>query len=184
MARKKFYCSPIVFKAEPVADGGPLLGFIMGFKAGQSWVLAMAMRKRIDAAFLNALDPLSREVVENREKILTAEINEVWDRHTTPAKALEEVAARNCWALCVRPPRGSMVEISERPSDAILDNISALKKEFAVAFWSRLAPGAKAQPAPIRHIRHVASAHSAVPTETPPAWVLHQLVWVRPALGD
>lgn len=182
MTRKQtFHYSAVVFRSSPVAADTPaqVLGFVIGFKAGIHLVFATMMRKSVGSTFLNSLDQLSKDIIENRTKIIDAEIGEALNSYRTPAAVLKQVAARNAWALYVTPPRALSVEV-RKSADSAPSEWNALFKDYAVALWHREVTEAKAK---THQIAPVKVTLPETPSDTPPAWMFDPTFLVRPTFN-
>jgi len=182
-AKRKVHYSVVQFRRQPNADGAGAvnLGFIIGFETKQCAAVGLAVRASLDEKMLAELDPLSREVLENRLDVLVAEVDAALNGHHKPKDVLRALAAQNPWTLCVTPPQEAEVSVA-----ADFDNASVQKvaEDYVLRLYSRNVLEAQhtgpavAAPAP----RRVVPTHglgSEIPA-LPAPWMIPPVVRMLP----
>jgi hypothetical protein len=143
MTKQTLYHSSVLFRTSPEEEVANMqhLGFVIGLNFGAHLVFATLMRKSINHTFLSSLDALSKEIVENRSKIIDSEINAVWHKSETPQAVLKEISARNTWALYVDRPHRVTVTLEPQTERSAPPDFRRLT--YAIAVWHREISSAK-----------------------------------------
>jgi hypothetical protein len=122
MSRKQtFHYCMIQYRQNPMDPRAntKTLGFVVGFSTPKVWAICIAMRASIEADFLASLDPLSREILESRSKIITSEVDAVISSDKSPDMILAEISQRNSYSLFVTSPRQIELEVASNHDESV-----------------------------------------------------------------
>lgn len=184
---RTLHYSVVYFRTDPAEvapDPRLRLGIILGFSTKTYSVVGMAVRATLDEAVLENLDPLSRELLEEREEVIRGEIKAVLDKAHRPEDVLALVAERNHWSLHVSHPKS--VQIDESTADAV--SIDKIADDYVFDLWGRVfRPEARAakfvrteshRVLTSEEARHLPS--TADENAMPPPWMLSTQVFKLP----
>jgi len=135
-AKHKICYSVVQFRREPNADGrgAVCLGFIIGFETKQFAAVGLAVRASLDERMLAGLDPLSREMLENRQDVLVAEVDAALNGHRKPKDVLRALAAQNPWTLSVTPPKEAELDVAPDLDKASVQKVA---EDYVLRLYSR-----------------------------------------------
>lgn len=169
--------------ARPEA-GGKSLGLVLEFATDEYWVVAIAMLATIREEDMLRMDPLSREIVENRVKILKSEVRSVLPKIGQPGDVLRSLAAANPWSLHVTSPRD--IQITDK---ATIENrsIEQLVDKFVFTiFGKQLVPAQDMRPfsAKVRKTHHTAPIATVGLAFEPLSWMATPTILKVPITVD
>jgi hypothetical protein len=112
MTRQAIEYAPVEFRLNPARpkDGRIFLGIVFAFNRDDEPELGWRWRFDIPDAELAPLDPLSREVLDQRKPTLRSEIMAATKVANNASDLLACLAARNIWSFHIAQPKSVKVE--------------------------------------------------------------------------
>jgi hypothetical protein len=146
------------------------LGVLMEFVAENIWTVGMAMLHTVDAAAVQDLDPISRELIEGRVNVIRSEMSAALKAARRPGDVLRLLAEHNPWAFHIMQPETVVLPVNKL--DAV--TVEKFAEKYVLEAYAR-----KLHPEPVIVGRRLASLRARqattaamVPAEAPPAWML------------
>lgn len=141
--KQRVYHSRVLFLRDPATpEDAPVdLGVLVGFTVEHRHTVGLLMTAAVSKTLLASLDPLSREVLENRVSIMRGEILDVLDEADKPEGVLRLVAERNFLSLHVTAPSSMMVDMPGDPQTATAQKLAEDYSLFMFAKASQQVPG-------------------------------------------
>ena len=186
--------SLLEYRPDPArpTEGRLGLGVALEFTTARYWVVGLAMRATIEKASLDAMDRLTKDVLENRVAVVAAEIQAVLELARQPGDVLRLAASRNPWSISIGVPvplKVPAIEDGERASverileeyvfhiftrqHAIEDRVSRKRNGAAARRLAELSGTSLLSHAP----------EAAALGDVPQAWMLPTKSWIMPRLG-
>lgn len=175
---QRVYHSFVHFRPNPADDGGAvLLGMVLGFHTEKFWAVGMAMRGSLPARLIEALDPLSKAMLENRSEILKSQISSQFEACSKPDEVIAAVVSDNFTSFYMAPMKAEMVDLTIKPSDASMEKLA---EDYVLTLFQK------------RHVEAASlrSRVGAVPGEfeglplsdsaSPPPWMTGTQIWYKP----
>jgi hypothetical protein len=164
------------------------LGVLLEFAVNDIWVVGLAMRHAVDKAATEALDPLSRELIDARMEIIKGEVDDALNAARRPGDVLRILSDRNGWSFSVARPQPLSIPTRE---SATVPTIEKLAEQYVLMEYRRaLLPTSLILPArATKGARRAAAQGQPVHTvpETPPEvplpWMLPTVYWRAPLGG-
>ena len=182
-AQQKLYFSSVEFRPRPAETTGSMhLGWLLEFTTRVYWVVGLVMRAVLDSEALAKLDPLSRELLENRAKLFEVDIDQALRAASQPGDVLNALSSANPWSVHITAP--TVIPIAAAKVDKSASIEQALEQFILTVYRKALEANKRAQPrarasSRIRRAR-VLSPEPAPPIEMRPPWILPARHWARP----
>jgi hypothetical protein len=181
-AQRKLYFSSVEFRPKPAETAEAMhLGWLLEFTTPVYWVVGLVMRAVLDTEAMARLDPLSRELLENRAKLFEIDIDQALRAASEPGDVLKALSSANPWSVHITAP--SVIPTAEAKVGKSASIEQALEQFILTVFRRALAGHMPAQPR-VRASTRVGRAAllpaaPAPPVETPPPWMLPARHWAR-----
>jgi len=181
-AQRKLYTSTIEFRPKPGESAESIhLGWLLEFTTPTYWVVGLGMRAVLDREEMALLDPLSRELLENRAKLFEADIDEALRNASRPGDVLSALSRANPWSVHIGEPRAIPAASKNVSKGASNEQIL---EQYILLYQTELAAEKPARPRARKPARapstEVVSRGPAIPIKTPPLWMLPPRHWARP----
>lgn len=188
--KRTLYYSLVQFRVNPAneACGVEHLGFVLGFTTDRYRAVSLAIRGALNPEFMNELDPLSREILENRADIIKAEIERACSSQASPEHVLRAVSDANQWSLYVTQPQ--VTEMTGEVPDAA--SVARVAEEYVLELfrekhWLPVIPSYQEPQVRSYEFTDALSYQPDCNEETtlghgiiPPPWMLEPKTWVLP----
>jgi hypothetical protein len=160
------------------------LGWLLEFTTPSYWVVGLVLRAVLDPVALRRLDPLSRELLENRANLFEADIDQALRTALSPGDVLNALSRANPWSVHITEP--SVISIARSNAGTSTSIEQALEQYILKVYQKALAAEKSVQPRrrTSGRIRHAAGvlAPPTSPIATPAPWMLPNRHWARPLL--
>jgi hypothetical protein len=180
-AHRKLYFSSIEFRPNPAQTGESMhLGWLLEFTTPVYWVVGLVVRAVLDPEAMAKLDPLSRELLENRAKLFEIDIDQALRAASRPGDVLNALSSTNPWSVHITEP--SVIPTAEAKVGKSASIEQALEQFILTVYRRALAANTPVQPrtrSSGRIRRAVVPAAATPPVETPPPWMLPARHWAR-----
>ncbi len=182
-AQRKLYISTIEFRPKPGESAQSMhLGWLLEFTTPSYWVVGLGMRAVLDREAMARLDPLSRELLENRARLFEADIDQALLNASRPGDVLSALSRANPWSVHISEPRAIPAASKNLSKGASIEQM--LEQYILTLYRTALASEKPVKPRarkPARAPRtEVVSRGPANPIKTPPPWMLPNRHWARP----
>jgi hypothetical protein len=182
-AQRKLYFSSVEFRPKPGEPAQSMhLGWLLEFTTAGYWVVGLAMRAVLDREAMARLDPLSRELLENRAKLFEADIDQALRSALRPGDVLSALSRANPWSVYIGEPMAIPAAAKNLSKGASIDQV--LEQYILTLYQRALAADKPVKPRahkPARVSRAaIVSPGPVNPIEPPPPWMLPARHWARP----
>jgi len=185
MKGPNIYFSSIEYRPNPLTSEGSMpLGLLLEFMLPQYWVVGLGVRAALPLEAIGLLDPMSRELIENRADLIVNDVDDALQKAMRPGDVLSLLSKNNPWSIHVTEPRTLVVEPQavER-----IQSVDQAVDEFIVKVYRKtLEVGKPVVAGRSSWLAHFKSKEPVPPPEvsamqTP--WISQTRHWMRPLVG-